>query len=179
MAKRFYAQRYGQAVFNIALEENQLDSWLKDLEKIAFLGEDAELVRLLQSPKIGFDVKTKLLSEQLGVVNPLALNLVYLLLTKGRLGMVGDIAREYQRLLDSKRGIEMADVVTAVPLDDRDKQRLAEHLSAIVGKKVALKTEVDPRLIGGIITRTGGKLLDSSTRSKLSELKRELAGGGK
>lgn len=176
MAKRFYAQRYGQAVFNIALEENQLDSWLKDLEKIAFLGEDAELVRLLQSPKIGFDVKTKLLSEQLGVVNPLALNLVYLLLTKGRLGMVGDIAREYQRLLDSKRGIEMADVVTAVPLGDKNLRKLEEQLGTMVGKKVVVKAEVDPGVVGGVTARIGGKLLDGSTRSKLAALKRELAG---
>ena len=70
-------------------------------------------------------------------------------------------------------------VIGDIPLDDKDRQRLAEHLSTLVGKKVTLKTEVDSRLIGGIIARIGGKLLDSSTRSKLTALKRELARRGR
>ena len=93
--------------------------------------------------------------------------------------MIGDIDDGYKRLLDNCNGIEQAEVTTAIPLDDKDRQRLAEHLSAIVGKKVTLKTEVDSRLIGGIIARIGGKLLDSSTRSKLTALKRELARRGR
>lgn len=90
--------------------------------------------------------------------------------------MVGDIADGYQRLLDSYRGIEQAEITTAVPLDDEDKLKLEEHLGAVVGKKVVLKPEIDSSLIGGIIARIGGKLLDGSTRSKLTALKKELSG---
>jgi F-type H+-transporting ATPase subunit delta len=179
VARKAQVGRYSQAVFEMALETKEFDRWQSDLRQIASLAENATVIAFLESPKIRFDYKARVLSAQLEGISPLALNLAYLLVTKGRLSMIGDIADNYQRLLDNYHGIEQAEVTTAVPLDDRDKQRLAEHLSAIVGKKVALKTEVDPRLIGGIITRTGGKLLDSSTRSKLSELKRELAGGGK
>ena len=89
--------------------------------------------------------------------------------------MVGDIADEYQRLLDSYHGIEPAEVITAVPLDDEDRLRLGERIGAVVGKKVVIKPEVDSSIIGGIIARIGGKLLDGSTRSKLEALKRELA----
>ena len=92
--------------------------------------------------------------------------------------MIGDIVDEYQRLLDSHRGIERAEVTAAVPLDDEDRQRLAEQLSAVTGKKVTVKAEVDPGLVGGFTARIGGKLLDGSTRSKLIALKRELAQGG-
>ena len=87
--------------------------------------------------------------------------------------MVGEIADEYQRLLDNYRGIEQAEVITAIPLDDEDKQRLAEHLGAVVGKKVVLKPEVDPSVFGGIVAKIGDKLLDGSTRSKLVALTRE------
>ena len=175
MARRVYAKRYSQAVFNIALETNQLDRWQSDLRKIAILAEDATLIAWLESPKFHFDDKARLLSERLGDINPLALNLVYLLVTRGGLSMLGDIADEYQRLLDSYRGIERAEVTTAVPLDDEDKQKLGERLGAVVGKKVVLKPKVDSSLIGGIIARIGDKLLDGSTRSKLVALKRELA----
>ncbi len=87
-----------------------------------------------------------------------------------------DIAGEYQRLLDGYYGIEPAEVITAVPLDDKDIQKLTENLSALVGKKIVLKSEVDPGVIGGIVARVGGKLLDGSTRSKLAALRRELVG---
>ena len=174
MAKRFYARRYSQAVFNIALEKKELDRWQSDLRRIASLGENAALVAWFESPKLHFDDKAKLLSERLGDINPLALNLACLLVTRGRLGTIGDIADEYQHLLDDYRGIEQAEVTTAIPLDDKDKLRLEERLGIVVGKKVVLKTEVDTSLIGGIIARIGDKLIDGSTRSKLEALKREL-----
>ena len=174
MARRVYARRYSQAVFSIALETNQLDRWQSDLREIASLGEDATLVALLQNPRLHFDDRTRLLSEQLGDVNPLALNLVYLLLARGRLSMIADIANEYQRLLNSYRGIEQAEVTTAIPLDDEDKQSLEQHLGAVVGKKVVVRPEVDASIVGGIIARIGDKLLDGSTRSRLLALKREM-----
>ena len=175
MARGVHARRYSQAVFEIALERKELDRWQSDLRKITSLGEDAIFIAFLESPKFHFDDKARLLSERLGDINPLALNLVYLLVERGRLSMVGDIADDYQRLLDSYRGIEQAEITTAIPLDDEDKLGLEEHLGAIVGKRVVLKPKVDSSLIGGIVARIGGKLLDGSTRSKLEALKRELA----
>ncbi len=179
MARRSYARRYAQAVFEIALERKELDRWQSDLEQIASLGDDAEVVAWLQSSRLRFEVKAKLVAERLRGVNPLTLNLVYLLITKGRLGMVGDIAGEYQRLLYSHRGIEPAEVTTAVPLTDEDKQRLKERLGAVIGKEVVLKFEVDSNLIGGIVVRVGGKLIDGSSRRQLLTLKRELVGAGR
>ena len=174
MARRVYAKRYAQAVFEIALERNELDRWQSDLRKIAGLSEDAAFIAFLGSPRFHFDDKARLLSERLSDIDPEALNLVYLLVARGRLSMVGDIADGFERLLDSYRGIEQAEITTAIPLDDEDKLRLGEHLGAIVGRKVVLKSEVDSGLIGGIVAKIGGKLLDGSTRSKLAALKREL-----
>ena len=174
MARGVYAKRYAQAVLEIALERKELDRWQSDLGKIVSLTEDAALVAVLESPRFRFEEKARLLSERLGEINPLALNLAYLLVTRGRLGVIGDIADEYQRRLDSHRGIERAEVTTAVPLDDEDKLKLEKHLGGIVRKKVVLEPEVDSSVVGGFIARVGGKLLDGSTRSKLEALKREL-----
>jgi len=179
MAKKVYTQRYAQAVFEIALETKELDRWQSDLQRIASLAEDDTILAFLESPKIQFDDKAKLLSERLKDVNPLVLNLVYLLAARGILRSLGDITNDYQQLLNSYRGIETAEVFTATNLDEKDKQRLAEHLSAIVGKKVALKTEVEPGLIGGVIAKIGGKLLDGSTRSKLEALRKEMVRAGR
>jgi F-type H+-transporting ATPase subunit delta len=177
MARRTYARRYSQAVFDIAREKNELDRWQSDLTKIATLADDAELIALLENPKVRFEDKAKILAKGLGDINPLALNLVYLLVTKGRFGMVADIADEYQRLLDSYRGIEQAEVTTAIKLDADERRKLEERLEAVVGKKVVVKPSVDPSVLGGIVARVGGKLLDGSTRSKLTALKKTLASG--
>ena len=64
-------------------------------------------------------------------------------------------------------------------IDDKDKIGLEERLSAMVGGKVVIKTEVDSNLIGGIVARIGGKLLDGSTRGRLEALKREMGGAAK
>ena len=178
MARRTSARRYSQAVFEIALETKELAKWQSDLKKIVSVVGDATLMAFLESPKFHFDDKSRLLSERLEGINLLALNLVLLLVAKRRLDIIGDIADEYQRLLNSYRGIEPAEVITAIPLDDEDKQKLVEHLGAIVDKKVVLKSETDPGIIGGIIARIDGKLLDGSTRSKLVALKKELVGTG-
>jgi F-type H+-transporting ATPase subunit delta len=176
MARRGYAKRYSQAVFEIALERKELDRWQSDLSKIAGLREDTTLFAWLENPRFHFDIKARFLSERLGDINPLALNLACLLVARGRLSIAGNIADEYQRLLDSYRGIEQAEVTTAIPLDDEDKRSLAERLGAVIGKKVVLKPKVDPSVIGGIVARIGDKLLDGSTSTKLLTLKRELGG---
>ena len=174
MAKKAHIKRYVQAVFDVALERQELDKWQSELRKIAVLGEDPEIAALLENPKLRFEDKRKLLAGVLSDVSPLALNLVYLLVTRGRLNVVAEIADGYQEMLDKYRGIERADVVTAILLDDDDKRRLETRLGAVVNKKVIIKQEVDPDLLGGIVARMGGKLLDGSVRSRLAALKSEI-----
>ncbi len=178
MARRANARRYAQAIFEIALESGELDRWQSDLLKIGSMIGEAAYRTFLESPKVHFEDKAKLLSEQLEGINPLVLNLVLLLVTRGRLNVTVDIVGEYQRLLDSYRGIEPVEVITAIPLDEEDRLKLAEHLGAVIGKKIALKSEVDPALIGGFVARVGTKLLDGSTRYKLEALKKELVSMG-
>jgi F-type H+-transporting ATPase subunit delta len=178
VARRVYARRYARAVFEIALEKKELDKWRSDLKQMAALGDDAAFMAVIENPKVGFDKKEKLLAKVLSGVTPLARNLVYLLVSRGRFSMIGEIAAEYHRLLDGYRGIEHAEVVTAVPLDAKEKKKLEEHLGKVVGKKVVLESSVDPNLVGGMIARVDGKLLDGSTHSQLLALKKELATGG-
>ena len=175
MAKRGYPKRYAQAIFEIALEAGELDRWQNDLARISHLSKDAALMAALESPRFPSDAKAKILTERLAGINPLVLNLTSLLIARGSLGMVDGIIEEYQRLVDSHQGIERAEVTTAVPIDDREKEKLAEVLGEIIGKQVVLKMGVDANLLGGVVARVGGKMMDGSTRSKLASLRKELA----
>ena len=176
MARKAFVKRYAQAIFEIALAQKDLNKWQAELEKVARLSDDVAFVTVLESPKFRLEDKVKVLAERLGAVSELALNLASLLIIKGRFGMARDITSEYKRLVDGYYGIEEAEVITAVPLSDAEREDLKNRLSALTGKKVVIRTEIDPKLIGGILVRIAGKLIDGSTRSKLADLKRELAG---
>ncbi len=176
MAGKVNAQRYSQAVFQFAEEKGELDKWQSDLNEITRLSEDVNVAAALKNYKLSSEAKAKLMSELLGDINPLAMNLIRLLLARDSLTMIGRISDEYNHLLDIQRGIERGEVITAVPLSDEDKSKLEERLSDIMDKKVFVQTRVDPGLLGGIIVKIGGKLLDGSTHSRLEALKSSIHG---
>ena len=97
MARRTYSKRYAQAVFEIALETGELERWQSDLEKIVQAVSDMDFKAFLESPKIHFSEKEKLLSGHMTEVNPLTLNLVLLLVSRGRLDIIDEIASKYIR----------------------------------------------------------------------------------
>ena len=90
--------------------------------------------------------------------------------------LLPQIFDEYQRLLDAFRGVQRAEVVTAVELTREDQLAIETRLSEVTGKKVVITAKVDPTVIGGVVARFDGKLLDGSTRSKLEALKKQIAG---
>jgi F-type H+-transporting ATPase subunit delta len=178
MARKTNPRRYARAVFEIAQENNELDKWQSDLRQLAAAAGDVSFLAAMESPKIPAGDKARFLKESLRGIGPLAVNLVLLLVDKSAVSLMGEIAAEYKVMLDTQRGIQQADVITAFPLDDNDKESLKTHLGRITGTKIELKTDVDPGILGGVIARVGGRLLDGSTRSKLVALKRNLEGRG-
>jgi F-type H+-transporting ATPase subunit delta len=177
MAKKANARRYAQAIFEIALEKNELERWQTDLQKVVATVSGGDLLAALESPKIKLEDKSRFLAERLGAINPLAINLTLLLISRSAIGIIGEVAREYQRLLNIHRGIKAADVITAVPIDDKEKNKLATKLGELMDSKVEISSQVDPAILGGLVVRVDGKLLDGSTSSKLLALKKELVSG--
>ncbi len=179
MARIASGKRYAQAAFELAREKNELESWQVDLRKIAELSSDESLTDLLENPRLPFQLKRELLGTRLGDINALALNLACLLVVKGILGIGGDISREYDRLLDAHRGIEHAEVVTALSLDEEDKQRLSSKLGELVRRKVIVDARVDPAIIGGFKAKVDDMLIDASVRNRLESLRKSLVGAGR
>jgi F-type H+-transporting ATPase subunit delta len=175
MARPASARRYAQAIFEIARDKGELDLWRSDLKLVAEAVSIPELLAVMESPKVNFQDKSSLVAQQLEGVNPLALNLVYLLTTRNRLGLAGQIAEEYGRLVDAHRGIKHVLVTTAVPLEVAERENLRQALSKFVKGQVILESQVDPKIIGGLVARMDDKLLDGSVRSRLASLKRSLS----
>lgn len=174
MPKISSAKRYAQAVFELALEKNEFESWQEGLKKIVDLTTDKKLMALSENPNLSFAAKKTLLQERLGKINPLAANLALLLVSKGLLNHSGDLLEKYNDLLDAHRGIDRAKVTTALSLDDKERDAISHRLGEIVERKVVVDAQVDPSVIGGFIARIGDMLIDGSVHQKLESLKRNL-----
>jgi F-type H+-transporting ATPase subunit delta len=173
------SKRYSRAVFELALGNNEIDKWQNDLQKMAVLANDAEYSAVMQNPRFSFENKSKLLQRLLQSVGPKALNLAYILTKSGNFGLIKNIFNDYQELLDRHNNLAKADVTTAVALDENQKAKLAESLSKLTGKKVVVAIIIDPHIIGGLIARVDGKIIDGSTGSQLAALKNDLINAGR
>lgn len=172
-------KRYAQAAFELALERGTLKNWQTGLNQVAGTVADGKLMSMLENPKLSFDAKKAILKESLGTVDPLVVNLTYLLMSRGKLRILGDIAQHYERLLDRHHGIAHAEVLTAVPLHDEDRERLSRRLTELVGRKVIIDSRVDPSIVGSFKAKIGDVLIDGSIKNTLDSLRKNLVGAGR
>jgi F-type H+-transporting ATPase subunit delta len=170
------AKRYAQAALAVALEHGEPERWTADLAALAALMTQPEAAALLESDRVSDAEKDALLTAPLSEVSPRAMNLARLLVAKRRSALAGQIGLEFQTLLDEHQGVARAAVTTAVSLSDKQVEEVAAKLSQITGKQVSVEPQVDPAILGGLIARVGDTLIDGSTRSRLSALKKELRG---
>ncbi len=175
MAAGSSARRHAQAVFQIAQEQDSLEKWQADLKELASAFGDPDLSRVLESPKVRPDQKQDLAAQRLAGLDPLARNLASLLVSKGRVSLAAGIAAEYRDLLDDYRGVGNAEVTTAVALDSEAEKRIADQMSEATGKQIQLTSQVAPDIVGGIVIKIGDRLIDGSTRTKLSAMRSALA----
>jgi len=173
------ARRHARAAFQIALERNELDIWRGDLEQLSKAVEDPLLFAFLENPKVHLDGKMKVLRQGLVGINPLVMNLAMLLVSRGRLNIIKAVAQDFERMVDEKKGIAHADVTTAVSLSSDDENKLARRLGDIIGSKVVVSTDVAPEIIGGLVIKVGDKLIDGSTKSQFTALKKSMGGSVK
>ena len=177
MARAASPRRYAQAVFQIALERKELDAWLDDLTLLVGALENDEFAELLDAPQIPVRRKVEVITSTVGdSVAPLALNLISLLATRNVAHLMPGVVEQFERLLDAHRGIERAEVASAVPLNNRERRRIEELLEGIVGRQIRLTSRVEPQMLGGLVARVGDRVIDGSTRTKLGAMRRDLVG---
>ena len=168
------ARRYAQAVFEIARDAKSFDAWDRDLSILNAVMMEPVTRGFLESPKNSEADKRALLEKALEHAQPEAQRLSGLLLERRRLSAVPDIFEHFQSLLLKEKGIVIADVTTAVPLDAAGEKMIQEQLSELVGKEVEVRTQVDPVIIGGMVARIGDNLIDGSVSNRLRRLHERL-----
>ncbi len=176
MAK-LVSKTYGDALFAVALEENRMDEFFEAVKVVAdVLSTNKEFGKLMNHPKIIKEDKVKIVEETFGKNVPKEVaGVMALLVTKGRQGEMLSVFDYFINLVKEEKGIGKADVTTAVPLSDKQKAEVEQKLlDTTKYETFEMNYAVDKSLIGGIIIRIGDRVVDSSIKTKLYELTREL-----
>src|SRR5215468_2157022 len=175
------AGRYAAALFELARDQRQLEGVERDLATLArMLEASPDLRRLVRSPVLTTDDQAKGLNALLAKagIAGLAGNFVNLIVRNRRLFALADMIAAFRALLARERGEVNADVTSAHPLTPAQMQALSDTLRTTIGKNVRIDTRVDPNLLGGLVVKVGSRMIDSSLRTKLNNLKVVMRGIG-
>lgn len=171
------ARRYAQAALELALEHNNVEQWRADLAAMSEVWAQTRIAARLDDPKLGRSRRMQEARDALGAhINPLALNLVLLLVERGRAGLVPQIAVAFERLENERERRATAYVTSAIPLTEAQRASLRTTLSRRSDLTVDLVEQVDPAIMGGLIVRLGDELIDASVAGRLRRIEAQLSG---
>jgi F-type H+-transporting ATPase subunit delta len=168
------AGRYATALFELALEQGEIDTTKVNLERFdALVREVADLARLLRSPVLSADDQTRALSAVLDSagIDGLAANFLKLVGTNRRLFAALDMVQSYRALVAKHKGEVTAEVTLADRPSDAQLAAIKDALASVTKKDVQVNVKIDPAIIGGLVVKLGSRMVDSSLRTKLNAIK--------
>ena len=167
------ALRYAKATLNLAKERGLAKEINSDMLLIGkTISENDDLLNMLKSPIIKSGVKKTILTEVFGKsINAISHGVINLLIENKRLQILPLVAIEYTVIYDFLKGVEVAQITSAVPLSKDLESRMLKKIKEISGKDISLKNIIDPSIIGGFVLRVGDKQYDSSVSGRLDQLR--------
>lgn len=180
MSTNAIAKRYAKALVQLGSEAGTVDSFNNELSRFSLiLSENREVSAVLSNPAYGIESKSEILKELIAKLNlsPFVSNLLMLLLERGRLSVLPLIAQSYSSMADELSGVVRPTLTSGLPLEAAQIEEIRSALATSTGKKVELKVEVDPALIGGVVTKIGDKVFDGSVRTQLARIQDTLQKG--
>ncbi|MGH1441615.1 MAG: F0F1 ATP synthase subunit delta [Cellvibrionaceae bacterium] len=165
------ARPYAKAAFEFARENKDLDGWSSSLAIAAAVSQDETVANLLESPTLTAEQKAAALTDVCGdKLQAKVKAFVEVLAENKRLSLLGNIRELFENLKAQQEKFSDVQVISAFALDSGVEKSLSEKLKTVLLSDVALKTEVDQSLIGGVIVRSGDTVIDGSVRGRLSKL---------
>ena len=168
------ARRYADAAFEIGRADGTLDAWDRDLKRLSDALRDEDLRALAEHPAVPYADKERVLRRVVGDVSDEALNLVLLMVRRGRPRAIPRMVEHFAALLRRERGVALAEIRTALPLDEAQRTAVTDRLGELTGDEIEINDVVDESLIGGITVRIGDRLYDASVRNRLERLRARL-----
>jgi F-type H+-transporting ATPase subunit delta len=170
------AQVYARALFEVAVEHDSLDEIREQLDQFAdALNENRQLASFFFSPYFSAEEKKDGLQRAVLDANPEFANFLQALIERHRMPAIFRIRAEFISLWDEERRLLPVQITTAVELDSKTVDELSKRIGDQVDRKIEMSTEVDPEILGGVTLRVGNVILDASIRTRLEQLRKQVA----
>lgn len=176
MAK-LVSKTYGEALFELAVEEGKEEELYEEIQELKkILDENPDYKRLMNHPKILKEEKLQILEETFeGRISKETLGFLHLIVSKDRYLEIDEILSFFVDEMKKKKGIGVVDVSTATAIDEAKKKEIEDKLLATTKfRTLEMHYRVDEDLIGGMVIRIGDRVVDSSVKTKLYELQKQL-----
>lgn len=169
------SQRFSQAIFSLALENNTIDTWLTNFNELKIITSHMKLMSLLDKPDLDIKIKTKIIKKLFGdSISTEALNLIHLLSKRNIVHTLKSITDHFHQLVDSNKQLTRITIESATKLNPDQKTNLESFLAQFSKGSIKTNYLINDTLIGGFIAKIGDRILDASIKTRLKQLNQSL-----
>lgn len=169
------AATYAEALYQAAAQSDAVATISQDLDAVrSALAPDGDIARVLHNPKIDGATKKQALTGLAGTASPLTVNLLQVLVDRGRLEELPAIAEAFGHRVAEASGQIAVEVTTAIPLSADLRAQVVQRIADQTGRTPEITEKVDPEIIGGLVLRVGGVMTDASVRGQLTGLRKTI-----
>jgi F-type H+-transporting ATPase subunit delta len=171
------ASAYALTLFELASLADSVDPTDESMVAVvSAVRGNLDLREALTDSSVPAETRRAVLRDIFGPsVSPEALAIVTLIADRGQVSILGDVAKRFREIAEAERGIIVAEITTAIALDDAQRASLSDNLAGTLGSPVSIRETVDASIVGGIIVKVAGRVLDGSVASQLESVRRTLA----
>lgn len=176
------ARGYAKAIYQEARQTNSMIEWGKLLQVLAIVANDADVLRLIENPKVSikkiiqlfYDVAYSTLTNYLAPFEERAKNFITLLCKNKRLAVLPYIDELYQQLISQQEGMLKIEVLSALPLDETQQKKIHKALEKRFNINILIEYKIDASLIGGALIRSNNWVMDGSIKGKLARMMEKI-----
>ena len=169
------ASRYGLALYSLALEENKIDSWQKDVKTLkSIFEENTDFIMILGSSFISLEERLEIVEKTLVGVDKNIIGLIDVIMENNRTDLILDIFESFNSYCNQYRGVSEGLIYSTLKLDQTVIDQIEKKISKIENNKVELKNVIDPSLIGGVKIVIKDHIYDGSIKHNIEMMKKDL-----
>ena len=169
------ASRYGLALYSLALEENKIDSWQKDVKTLkSIFEENTDFIMILGSSFLSLEERIEILEKTLVGVDKSIVALIDVIMENNRTDLILDIFESFNSYCNQYRGVSEGLIYSTLKLDQTVIDQIEKKISKIENNKVELKNVIDPSLIGGVKIVIKDRIYDGSIKHSIEMMKKDL-----
>ena len=169
------ASRYGLALYSLALEENKIDSWQKDVKTLkSIFEENTDFIMILGSSFLSLEERLEILEKTLVGVDKNIVALIDVIMENNRTDLILDVFENFNSYCNQYRGVSEGLIYSTLKLDQTVIDQIEKKISKIENNKVELKNVIDPSLIGGVKIVIKDRIYDGSIKHSIEMMKKDL-----